>query len=496
MLSTGLPVSRLVKVDVSLTTPAVIAPAINTCMLLGTSTVINAVERVRRYNNITEVAADFGTTAEEYLGADLWFSQSPQPDNLYIGRWIKTPSAGLLLGRPLLESEQLIASWQAITAGGFNVAFDGAPAADVVGLTFAGAANLNAVAAAITTALAAKGTCTWDATNDRFQIHSATTGTTSSVSFLAAPATGTDISAKLGMTAADANAHIVSGNPGETALSAATIIDGMYSALWYALVCPSAIAADHQQLAAYCEAADPPHYYGVTSQDPAVLDPLSTADIASVLSSLGFNKTAVQYSRSSKYAIMSYLGRILTTQWDGQNTTMTMMYKQEPGVAGEILSGGQADAAMAKHCNLYANYANGTMLVQYGTSCSGEFSDTIIGADALAGDVQTAVFNVLYTSPTKIPQTDPGMQLLLNAVSAICANYVSNGYLAEGIWNAPGFGTLESGDLLSLGFYVYAPSMLLQSAADRAARKAPLMQVAAKCAGAIHTADVLIFINQ
>jgi hypothetical protein len=496
MLSTGLPVSRLVKVDVSLTTPAVIAPAINTCLLLGTSTVINAVERVRKYDNITEVAHDFGTAAEEYLGADLWFSQSPQPDNLYIGRWIKAPSAGLLVGRPLTTAEQAIALWKAVVAGGFHVAIDGAAAADVVGLTFAAAANLNAVAAAITTAMTGRATMTWDATNMRFQMVSTTTGTTSAVSYLSAPTTGTDISAMLGMRATDANAHSIAGSAGESALTAATIIDGMYSALWYALVCPSAIDNDHEDLAAYCEAADPPHYYGVTTQDPAVLDPASTVDIAAELSALGYNKTAVQYSRSSAYAIMSYLGRILTTAWDGQNTTMTLMYKQEPGVAGEILSATQADVAMAKFCNLYANYANGTTLIQYGTSASGEFSDTIIGADALAGDVQTAVFNVLYTTPTKIPQTDPGMQLLLNAVTAICANYVSNGYLAEGTWNAPGFGTLKSGDLLSLGFYVFAPSMLLQSAADRAARKAPLLQIAAKCAGAIHTASVLIFVNQ
>jgi hypothetical protein len=135
-------------------------------------------------------------------------------------------------------------------------------------------------------------------------------------------------------------------------------------------------------------------------------------------------------------------------------------------------------------------------LRQLGKPDAIRYTDTIIGADALAGEVQTAIFNVLYTTPTKIPQTDSGMQMLLNAASSRCSVYVSNGFLASGTWNAPGFGTLKYGDLLTLGFYVYAPSMLLQSEADRAARKAPLMQIAAKCAGAIHTADVLIFVNQ
>jgi hypothetical protein len=62
------------------------------------------------------------------------------------------------------------------------------------------------------------------------------------------------------------------------------------------------------------------------------------------------------------------------------------------------------------------------------------------------------------------------------------------------VWNAPGFGNVTQGDLLPLGFYVYAPSIALQSAEDRAARRAPLLQVAARCASAIHEVGVLVFV--
>ena len=41
-------------------------------------------------------------------------------------------------------------------------------------------------------------------------------------------------------------------------------------------------------------------------------------------------------------------------------------------------------------------------------------------SDALAAAVQTALFNVLYTAATKIPQTDIGMGMLTNACSAAC----------------------------------------------------------------------------
>jgi hypothetical protein len=504
MLSTGLSVSRLVNVEVSLTTPAVSAPAINSMLILGSTAEIDARERMRNYNTISEVAQDFPSTSPEFLAAQSWFSQAPRPENVFIGRWFKTAGAGRLICRPLSAAEQAMTAWNAITTGGFDIHINGV-LIQVVALSFAAAANMNAVAAAIAAApvLAAVGgaNVVWDATDNQFVFTSKTTGVTSIVTFLAPPTgagTPTDISAQLGGTAADAanGAYTVAGVAIETALTALTVIDGLFSSQFYAVVCPEGVIADHLALAAYCEAASPPHYYGVTTADPATLDPVSTTDLASQLSAFGYNKTAIQFSTTNANAISSYLARILTTAWGGQNTTITLMYKLEPGVAPEALSATQADTLAAEHCNVYAAYANTAHMIQNGVSSSGEFTDTIVGADALAGDVQTALFNVFYTTATKVPQTDPGMQLLLTAATATCSRYVSNGYLAEGTWNAQGFGTLKAGDHLSIGFYIYAPSMLLQLQADRAARRAPVIMIAAKCAGAIHTAEVVIFVNQ
>jgi hypothetical protein len=493
-LTTGLPASRLVKVSVALTSPAVIAPAINTCLVIGTGTVISVAERMRRYANISEVASDFGTTAQEYLAAATWFAQSPSPDNIEIGRWANVPAAGALIGRPLSAAEQSMTLWRSITTGSFRVALDGAAPTNIGPLNFSGAANLNAVAAIIDTAVTG-GTMVWNANQAVFQMTSGTTGPTSSISFLTPPVIGVDISAMLGMTAGS-GAIAAPGQATETPLAALAAIDAMYSSQFYGVVCPGAADLDHDDLGLYCEASDPPHYYGLTTAEPKVLIGTDHTDIASVMQSLGLNRTAVQYSTTNPYAIMSYLGRILTTNWTGQNTAITLMYKHEPGVAPENVSSGQADTIQGKNCNVYVPYANGATLIQYGVSSSGEYTDTIIGADALALDLQTSLFNVLYTSPTKIPQTDPGMSLLVTEATRTCAGYVANGYLSSGVWNAPGFGTLKQGDPISLGFYIYAPSMLLQTAADRAARKAPIIQIAAKTAGAIHSAEVVVFVNQ
>lgn len=491
MLSSGLPVSRYINVGVSLTTPGVTGPAINSLLIVGTSNVVDAGERARRYANISEVAHDFGTTSEEYLAADAWFSQAPRPDNVFVGRWFLTAAAAGLSCGALTAAEQAMAEWTAITDGAFGITLDGAATPTAVsGLDFSGATNLNGVASIIDTALTG-GTVVWN--GREFVITSGTTGVSSAASYLSAPTTGTDLSTMLRGTAAT-GARIIPGMAPETALAALADIDSLYSTQFYAVVIPSADDAEQLSCAAYVEAANPPHYFGVTVSDPENADPTSTADLASQLNSFGYNKTAAQYSTGNPYAICSYLARILTTEWRGTNTMITLMYKQEPGVNTEFLSSYQADALQDKYCNVYAGVANGAQMIQYGTSVSGQYTDTIIGADALALDIQTALFNTMYTTNTKIPQTDFGMGILLNAVTAVCAQYVSNGYLGPGRWNAPGFGNITQGDLLPLGFYVYAPSIALQSAEDRAARRAPLIQVAARCASAIHEVGVMVFV--
>ncbi|PWT77526.1 MAG: hypothetical protein C5B60_02515 [Chloroflexi bacterium] len=494
-LSSGLPVSRIVSVQVSLTTPAVIAQVVNTCMLLGTSPIIDPVQRRREYANILEVAAEFGIASEEYRAATLWFAQNPSPNQLFIGRWVKDASPGMIIGAPLGRGQQAMSQWTGLASPGFAVAIDGAAEQQVSGLSFAGMTNLNAVAAAITTAIGTGATMVWNQRLDRFELRSASTGPTSALSFLTAPATGADISQLLGMQAASSGAYAVPGMAPETALEAAVELDMMFSAQWYALVCPSADDEDHEELAAYVEAGDPPHYYGVTTAAAGSLVETTTDDIGYILSSYGYHKTAVQFSRTTGYAIMSYLARILTTRWAGSNTTITQKFKQQPGVVPENISTQQANVLDRKRVNVFTTYSNGARMVQEGRSSSGEFTDVIIGSDALALEIQGRLFNVLYQAP-KVPQTDAGMQLLVNGAAAACSMYAANGHLASGTWNAMGFGNLSYGDPVPDGFYIYVPSMLTQDQAERQRRRAPLMQVAAKIAGAVHFADVLVWVNQ
>lgn len=498
-MSAGLPVSRLINATVNLSPLAAQFANLNSLLIVGNSDVIDTTSRMRLYQTLAAVAADFGTSVPEYLAAALYFSQAPQPVTLYIGRWAQAATAGRLLCGALTPTQQLIATWQAITAGHFKIQVDAAGApVEVTMTTFAGATSLNAVATIINAGLVTASVgavCTWNSVYNRFEFKSNTTGVASKVKPLTTGASN-DISVVLAGTTALATE--VDGIVAETAAAAVAIFDNLTTP-WYGLMFASTNlteATDAPAIAGYIQGSGNPHIFGWTTQAAANLDPVSTTDISYVLNALGYNRTFVQYSSSSPYAVASMFGRILTTDFNANNSVITLMYKQEPGVAAETLTSSAAAALDTKHCNAFVNYNNATAIIETGIMSGSAYIDEIYGLDWLQNRIQTDVFNVLYTSPTKIPQTDAGNHILATVIEAACAAAVTNGLLGPGTWTAGGFGQLKYGDLLDKGFYVYAPPISSQSPADRAARKSVSFQVAAKLAGAIHTVNIAINVNR
>ncbi len=383
--------------------------------------------------------------------------------------------------------------WNVIAAGSFHLSVDGVSQSET-GLNFSGAANMNAVAAIINGALAGA-TCTWNSVYGYFDIRSNSTGASSSVSFATAGTGGTDISGLMGGLSTSSGAYLVQGLAAETALSAVTLLDQNFGQQWYGLVVLGAADADHIAIAPFIEGATNKHFYGITTQEAGVLVSGDSADIAAVLKATGYNHTAVQYSSSNAYAVVSLLARILTVDYTQNGSVITLMFKQEPGITAENLNANQITALEAKNCNVYVAYNNNTSIIEMGQTTSGQFIDTVIGADALALTLQTAGYNLLLTSPTKIPQTDAGTHQLVTTFAQVCAQFVNNGFIAPGIWQGQAFGSLQPGQNLSKGYYIYATPMSQQTAANRAARLSPSIQIAAKLAGAIHEANLVVTVN-
>lgn len=494
-MKSSLPVSRVVRVSVTLTPAGAQAQSLSNLLVMGTSAVIDTVERYRTYSDLTDVANDFGLLAEEYKVAARWFSQSPQPTEIMIARWLKTAASGGLRGAPLAASSRDMTAWNAITSGSMKIGVNGVAAADITGMNFSAAANLNAVAGIIQTALAGT-TVVWNAFYNRFEITSNTTGATSAVTFASAAATGTDISSLAGLRQTNSGAYVFTGAAAESLVSAVQLMDSQLGQKWYGVIAPSAVNADHLAVAEFIEGTDTKHTYWLTTQEGGVLVASITSDIAYQLNALGYRRSFVQYSSTDLYAAASAAGRLLTVNYNGSRTTITLKFKQEPGVVAEDLNTNQANAAEAKCANVFVNYNNDTAIIEQGVMADGTFADIVTGTDWLAVTIQAGVYNRLYTATTKVPQTDPGTQTLTTACEAVCTQGIENGLGAPGVWNSEGFGTLTQGQYLQKGFYIWAPSVDAQAQADRAARKAVPIQIAYKLAGAIHSADVAITVNQ
>jgi hypothetical protein len=483
----------LVQVDIILSPLAAATRSFGVLLVCGDSNVISGLERFRTYGSITEVTQDFGTDTPEYNAAVLYFGQTPKPATIMIGRWLRTATAGQLTGGILNATQQLISNFTVVTAGGFKVTIDGV-LKTLSGLDFSGAANLNAVAAIITTALSTSGSCVWNGSS--FEIISATTGITSTVSDATSPATGTDITTLLKISSALA-LPLVPGYASETPVQCAAVFTDL-SPAWYGLTFSASVFPTDQQnldVCTFIEAQDLTRIFGVTITDTSVLSSEVTDDLASTMMAGGYKQSFNQYS-ANPYAINSFFGRAFSVNFAGNRTTITLMYKQEPSVVAEDFTSSQADVLEAKRCNVFTEYQNNTAIIQYGVMSGPAWFDETHGLDWFQDTVQTACFNLMFTSTTKIPQTDAGVNQFVNAISAACESAINNGLVAPGTWNADGFGQLQMGQYLQDGYYIYAQPIDQQSQADREARIAPPIQVAIKLAGAIQSLNVQVNVNR
>lgn len=492
-MPTGLNINNVVPISVSLTPIAAAVRSFGVMLCLGDSNVINGQERYRLYNDLEGVAADFGTSAPEYLAAVAYFSQSPAPYEIMIGRWLRTATAGFVEGGVLTSGEQAIANWDEIDDGSFTIDVDG-DSQDVTLLDFTAQTNLNGVATVITTGLSGA-VCTWNGT--RFLITSTTTGATSTVGYATAEGTGTDISEQLKLTE-DLALTPIDGFAAETPVQAIEALDAI-SGLWYFSMFNCATQPTNDQalaVAEYIETASPSRVFGWNELDTRTLDSSWTDDLCAEFEAAGYQHSLTQYDPDTTVAVASLMGRQASVDFNGNNTTITLKFKQEPGITGQILTQNQANVLATKRGNAFLKYQNDTYIIQEGVMSSTLYIDERVGVDWLTSAIQSAVYNLLLTSSTKIFQTDAGMNQIAAAITSALDQGVNNGLIAPGIWNAEGFGAIVTGQMLESGYYVYTPPVATQSQADREARNSVLFQVGVKLAGAVHRAPIVLNINR
>lgn len=484
MTAPTLPVSDVVNVKIEMSPTAAALRNFGACLIIGTSDVIDTQERIRAYSDITSIAQEFGVNSKEYLAAQAFFSQSPKPSVVQIGRWAKSATAGRLRGRMLSTNEQAIDTFTSIENGSITFTIDGESKA-VSAVDLSAETNLNGVASQVTAGLSGSGACVWSGT--QFVVTSATTGTSSSV-------TCNDEGQLAQALGLNSSATSVKGSTAESLVEALAVLTDFQG--WY-MACMVGDAGEEEMIAAagFIEAASPARMIGFTTQNTLELDSTRSDTLGAKLKALGYNRTVVMYSSSSEVAVASIFGRMSTVNFEGSNTCITLKFKQCPGVAAENLRISQANTLKSHNVNVFAAYQNDTSILREGITAGGWFIDETHGLDWLQNRVETDLWNLLYTSK-KVGQDEIGADNLVATVSKSLEQGVKNWLIAPGVWNGDSFGALKTGDTLATGYYVYIQPFDEQSQSDREARIAPPIQIAVKLKGAIHFVDCTITVNR
>ena len=246
------------------------------------------------------------------------------------------------------------------------------------------------------------------------------------------------------------------------------------------------------------QATDHIYYEAITSLD-------NIAILGATVKSAGNGKTRLlaytsNGNEGAKVAIATYATIASSTNYTGSDTCITMNLKTLTGVAPDLnLNQTYINAAASNGVDVYGSIEGlGCVL----SNDNNGYTDDITGQLWIKKDLEVAGFNYLRKTNTKIPQTEAGMVGLKSAYQTVLDAGVRNGFIGTGIgWSDQTpipFGNPEDfkRNVEELGYYIYSLPISQQSQEDRETRKAPVVQIAIKSAGAIHKSDVTVVISR
>lgn len=486
-----LPINNVINVTITNTPSGLTEKNVNSLALFTTEP-SDSLEPYGIYVGAAQVAEDFGTDSVTAQMANAIFSQTP---NIRSG-------GGRLVVIPLLNAV-------AASAGNFVSANLSANLTDIIAVTNGDLrVTVNSVVYNLTGMNFTK-CVTWadvakviqsylseavvSADVNGFTVTSKKVGSSSTIALGAVSGGGgTAMNGSGYFNAAGGTATAGQNSSGETILQAIARTQGVVG---YTPIITNLALED----AAFLAVAN-----GIQSQDFMFLHHVaSVQDIAGVvtqISDAALTRTRpLLYTPSYAAANLmkaAYAGRAFSVNFTGSFTSQTMNLKQlatitpDLGISQTIYA--QADAA---GCDVYVSY-EGVPSV-YSTS-GNDYFDNPYSDLALKFALETAGFNFLRQTNTKVPQTEQGMNGLKNAYSQVCERFIRNGVIAPGSWtSSETFGDPEifKNNILTRGYYTYSLPIAQQNASEREQRKAPLVQIAIKRAGAIHTSDVIVLVN-
>lgn len=319
------------------------------------------------------------------------------------------------------------------------------------------------------------------------ELRTSTTGATSDIT-IGLAGTGTDIAPLLGIsgtaTGADAGVERIKD----------AILRTVGSIPYFGIVYNEKMAdADLLETAALVQTLK--RFQGVGSN--------LSGDITGVFKTIkdsGYTKTRCFYYSTSEADSLDfaagYMSQLMSINFSGTNTSLTMHLKDYTGLVGDpLIDDTLLDSLQREGIDCLVNLG---VVPKIFISGGNLFSDQVYTQLALAVDLQIGGINYLATTGTKRPQTEEGMNGLKGAYRKVMEQHKSANIYAAGTWNDPTtFGKPEDHirNIEEFGYYIFSAPVADQSQAQRSTRVAPLVQIAGKESGALHSSDVAVLIE-
>jgi len=443
---------------------------------------INSAERSRSYTSLASVSNDWSASSEVYKAATAFYAQTPTPRDFVVLMSFSVAQPAALSGPRIYSTPKALLELQAISDGDISITIDDDEIEIASGIDFSTASSVAGCASILELALDGAGATgvTVEYTG-RFVVKGADAGETGSIS----PATGS-VAVALGLEAH--TTVVVDGLNAETPVDAlaANLASGVE---WVGTVTHkdyrdvTEVQEGHTvlEIAQWCEAAK--KIFMNTTNDLNVLESAAEGDVASVLKAASLRFTLTTFSKNdSQYPSASVFGRAASVNFAAVGSTITLNLKQMPGVSAENLTPAQFSVLRSKYASAVVLIGKSTNAYTDSRMASGSWLDTTHGLMWLEARCEADMFNLLYTTNTKIPFTQTGINICVSTLEQSLEAAVRNGLAA------PGF--LPDGTFLPKGYRVTAVALADTPAGDVSNRIYKGLSFVMAGAGALHEVEV------
>ena len=452
----------------------------------------------------SSIGQDFGTESTAFKMANAIFAQNPNILNAG-GYVIVAPYKASTVVEPATSGNVVtgdlssnLAGLEAVTNGSLTISVDGSEAQVATGIDLSAATSLSDIALALSSQFSG---LTITAVDNALVFTSSTTGVNSTVK-ITTSSSGTDLygSSYLNIAAATVtdgtNAVLLQ----ETTAQA---IQRISEQIYFEGVLTTRDLSSSEATTAsnLVESMDNTILF-LTDTDVLTLENgglfetlANNKKTRKLLYLTGANSTAMK--ANAKLFAAAFASRGLSVNYEGQNSTLTMTYKDLAGVPVDTnISENILNKCQTVGADVYCSVEGLAKVLSF--KQGGLYFDELTNQIWLRTAVQRAVANVLFTTRTKIPQTTEGVNTLVNAITGVLNQGIINGMLAPGEWNSSDtFGILEDFHrcIRTYGYYVYYTPIAQQAQAEREQRKCPVISIAAKQSGAIEHANIMIYLE-